>query len=470
MITFLTLFLGLFSGVHTVELAVEPPATRVELLVDGRPAGFALRPPYRFRVDFGGDLTPHRLTAIGRDAEGAEVARTSRDVNLIPREAGLEIAFEMEAADRPRAVHLQWRSVDRAPPERLELWLDGEPLIPAPDAGAVPEVVPLPELDLADIHFVTADLYFPNGWAARAERVFGGERGREIGADNTPVAVEVEGRRRLRRRDQAAGLIEVDGAPAQVLAIEHGAADVVIVRERSAFGELAALAAALQETHFGSLAFGRWADDRFFLVAPAPRLFFARQADEALYPVSPALPGEQGNLIYWLATEPYDPESSARQDLAQAVAMAGMLAASAARPRTVLLATGPEAPPIEPAEAAGVRRFLERLQVPLTVWYVQRSPGDLSRRERVAVQQRREAAAKAGEPPPPSRDELLAAARAAWGEAVVDVDALGDLTDATRELRDGVARQRILWIDGDYLPTAVSLAPGAPARLAGGAE
>jgi hypothetical protein len=33
-----------------------------------------------------------------------------------------------------------------------------------------------------------------------------------------------------------------------------------------------------------------------------------------------------------------------------------------------------------------------------------------------------------------------------------------------------VSRQRIVWIDGDYLPSEISLAPGAPARLAGGAD
>jgi hypothetical protein len=470
MITFLTLFLGLFTGTQTVELAVEPPVERVELLLDGERVGYDTHAPFRFQVDFGADPTPHRLTAVGLDAEGEEVARATRDLNLIPRAVGVEVALERAADGQPEAALLSWHSVDHSPPERLVFWLDGETLTEVDGFDAIPERVPLPALDLDDIHFVTAELYFPSGQVARAERVFGGELGREIDTDNTAVAVEVEGRRRLRRTEQAEGLVLVDGRPARVLAVEHGPAEVVIVRERSSRREMAMLTADMQIELFNPLIYGDWADDRLFFIGPAPRKLITAGARQALYPMSPAFPGARGNLIHWLVNEGYDPEAFSLQELPGAVAMAGMLAVTAARPRAVLLTIGPEAPPVEPGEGERVRRFLERLGVPLEIWYVQRDVSDLTRDERVAERRRRVEAVAAGEPPPPGRHENLERARRGWGEPVEDIGVVGDLTDATRALRDRIARQRILWIDGDHLPTEVSLAPGAPARLAGGAD
>lgn len=470
MITFLTLFLGLFSGTMTVELAVEPPVDRVELLFDGERVGFDGQAPFRFHVDFGRDLAPHRLTAVGLDAEGEEVVRATRDVNLVPRSVGVEIALERASDGQPRAALLSWHSVDHSPPQRLVFSLDGDALTDAGGIGSVPERVPLPEVDLDDIHFVTAELYFANGLVARAERVFGGDLGREIDTDNTAVAVEVAKRRRLRAAGEAAGLVLVDGEPARVLAVEHGPAELVIVRERSSHREISLLTASMQTVLFGPLSFGEWDEDRLFFVGPAPRHLLTAGAEQALYPMSPALPGSRGNLIHWLVNEHYDPEAFSLQELPGAVAMAGMLAVTAARPRAVLLTIGPEAPPIEPGEGERIRRFLERLGVPLEVWYVQRDVSELRREERDAERRRLQQALAAGEPAPPGRRENLERARRGWGEPVRNIGRLNDLTDATSALRGRIARQRILWIDGDYLPTTVSLAPDAPARLAGGAE
>jgi hypothetical protein len=472
MITFLTLFLGLVHGVHPVEVAAEPPVARVELLLDGEPVGAAAASPFSFDVDFGAEPAPHRLTAIGRDSDGREVDRASLVVNLIPRETGLEITLERDDEGRPRAARLRWQSAEGEAPERIAPWLDGEPLDAEWEPSGAPERVPLPRLD-GDIHLLTVELYFPGGEIARADRVFGGERGREIDTENTAVALEVDGRRRLRDAEQAEGLLRVGGAPAEVLAVEHGAADLVIVRERSAFRELSVLAPRQHDWHLRGVAFGGRNDDRFFLVSPTPRPLDPDNPAEALFTYSPALPGSRGGLIYWLAYEPYDPGRKVLpQDTTQATAVAGMVAADSARPRAVLLALGPEAGAINPRETARVRRFLERLRVPLVVWYVQRESPRLT----VEWEYEPEPPGSAEDtvepvpPPGPARDELLAAARQAWGDSVVDVGTFQALVEATRALRERVSRQRIVWIDGDHLPSEISLAPGAPARLAGGAD
>jgi len=472
MITFLTLFLGLVHGVHPVEVAAEPPVARVELLLDGEPVGAAAASPFSFEVDFGAEPAPHRLTAIGREAEGREVDRASLVVNRIPRESGLEITLERDDGGRPRAARLRCQSAEGEVPERIALWLDGEPLAAGWDPAGAPERVPLPPLD-GDIHFLAVELYFPGGGIARAERVFGGERGREIDAENTAVALEVDGRRQLRRPEQAKGLLRVGGVPAGVLAVEHGAADLVIVRERSAFYELAVMAPRQHDWHLRGVAFGGRNDDRFFLVSPAPRPLDPDYPAEALFTHSPALSGSRGGLIYWLAYEPYDPGRKVLpQDNTQATAVAGMVAANSARPRAVLLVLGPEAGAINPEETARVRGFLERLRVPLGVWYVQRESPSFTVEWHYGPEppESAEDAVEPVPPPGPARDELLAAARQAWGDSVVDVGTFQALVKATRALRERVSRQRIVWIDGDHLPAEVSLAPGAPARPAGGAD
>jgi len=83
------------------------------------------------------------------------------------------------------------------------------------------------------------------------------------------------------------------------------------------------------------------------------------------------------------------------------------------------------------------------------------------------------AAAAAGAATPPEEDEAarrgrrLAAARRRWG-AVEDVANVEDWLRVNRTMRDRLARQRILWIEGRHPPQAVTLEQ-APAwvRLVG---
>ena len=63
MIEFLTLMIGLVAGSRTVELAAEPPVVAVELLLDGEVVGRRDRPPWRFVLDLGPELSPHELLA-----------------------------------------------------------------------------------------------------------------------------------------------------------------------------------------------------------------------------------------------------------------------------------------------------------------------------------------------------------------------------------------------------------------------
>src|SRR5215208_314117 len=93
-IAFLTLFLGLLTGSHPVELSVSGPVAAVELRLNGAPIGTVSGPPWVQRVDLGAGLLPHELVARALDADGNELARARQWVNLPRPAAEVSIAVE----------------------------------------------------------------------------------------------------------------------------------------------------------------------------------------------------------------------------------------------------------------------------------------------------------------------------------------------------------------------------------------
>ena len=120
--------------------------------------------------------------------------------------------------------------------------------------------------------------------------------------------------------------------------------------------------------------------------------------------------------------------------MADAVAVAALQALAGNHRRAVLLVLGDAPEDASRYDAGTVRRYLEAVRVPLAVW----APGDL----------------KAAATPK----------TAAWG-TVRDVSAPRKLSSEFDRLRDDLAAQRIVWLEGSHLPTAVALAPGAAATI-----
>lgn len=455
MITFLTLFLGLVTGTWQVEVSATAPVTRVELLLDGATIGVDEAPPWGFEVDFGDEPAPHRLTAVGFDGEGAEVARTTIPINLQPRETGLSVLIDEPEKGAPVA-RLAWRSNDGSAPTRLAAWLDGNPIEVGTAPDTVPEGVqrlPLPSVDLGEVHFLTVEMTFGNGATARTERVFGGEIDRIIDTRNTAVAIETRRRRdRLDSPEDARGLILAAGEPATPVGLEDSGVDLVVVRDRSAHRELVAISGGRPITLVGRR------NDRMYLIGPSPRLAMHRWGHYELFPTTPALSGARGGLFDWLTRQIHDPAPGAPEELPAAVSVAGMQAAAGGRPRAVLLVIGPEAFPVAVEEAQQARRFLARLGVPLAVWRIQRDLNDLT------VEERMRAVDEAA--PAIDRRTVLAEARAAWGE-VEEITSPAAATRAAKRLLRRVDRQQVVWIDGDFLPTEITLAPDAEVTIAG---
>ena len=481
MITFATLFLGLTWGAQTVEVVAPAPAARVELLLDGAAVATDAEPPWRLECDLGDEPAPHLLEAVAYDAGGGEIARARQTVNLaLPR---AEVRMVLERADdgRAEAARLAWQSVEDAEPDAVEVSLDGEP-VPVED----PRRIPLPDHDPGALHVVSAELTFAGGAGARADVAFGGEFGEAISTENTAVAVRVESERALRSREDAAGLVTVDGEPLPLLAVEDERVDLVFVVERSAREPLMSLGWDLREREGAPVErhgpptsvrrepervvlpragskvsrTGLRNGDRMYLMlpvaTPAPG-----STPYDLFPLSQALSVKSGGSAWILTGHPGPEIGSPGQHVARAVAVAGIHAASGNRPRAVVLVLGPapdEASPFPPEVA---RRFLARLRVPLEVWYVEKSwkamrgeerrafwkgQEDVPRKTRLVVRNHAEDRAR--------RRDLAAAG---WGMPR-DVDSLETLLEEARRLREGLEHQRVLWVAGRFLPHDVSLA------------
>jgi len=161
-------------------------------------------------------------------------------------------------------------------------------------------------------------------------------------------------------------------------------------------------------------------------VVPRALRSAGQQVDFDLFSVSPEIRARQGGLLWILTREVQvgGPASSIRfQD---AVTLAGLQAAGSERRRAVLLILGDPWEDHSRFEVAVVRRFLESLNVPLFVWSV-------------------------GDGVAPGGD---------WG-ASDTISTYGDLKQAWRALEKSLNRQRVVWLDGSYLPNAVEIAPAA---------
>ena len=468
-LAFLSLFLGLTVGVHHVELAVDGTPAAVEVTVDGRSCGVRSAPPWRFACDFGDALEPHRLVAVARDAAGGETARASRTVNFEVRQADAGIGLLRDADGAVAEARLVWRQVEGEPPATLEIAFDGEPLPVAAPTGAdevssdgeppaAELTFPLPPHDPDSLHFLAAELSFPGGAVARAETAWGGVLGEEVSTRNTAVALELAGGGRpgLAELAAAADLRSAAGEPLQALALDRGVADFVAVSTASATRELALLRRGFERGGLSAGQAGMRRGDRFFLLRPTLERVEAGGDSVDLFRVSPPRAAGDGGLAWQLTHVVFPPGGA--EALPDAVAMAGLLASLGGRPRALVLVLGPAAAVADGRfSAAEARRFLARIGVPLSVWYVE-ADGRTRRR---------------GDPPgldPAARRARLDALRRTWGE-VEEVPSFESLLVASRALRERVDRQRVVWVEGDHLPHEVRLGGARPGlRLLAGAE
>ncbi len=392
MIEIITLFLGLYHGVQAVELevAASPRGDKVavvELWLDGEAAGTLSGPPWRLAVDLGPWLAPHELIAVARDAEGRELDRARRWVN--------------RGALRP--IESAWEKPGVSPSPRTGSWKGGDG----------------PESQVVDLGF----------WGAA-----------------TAVVLSLALGARLLPAEEMRDWFLAGGEPLEVLRVEHGPAEVVIVKDPAVEPYLDRIAGFLRRCRLPAAGFGDDVSVRFISPRAAPVSRVARGTD--VFNFTGEIASDDHGLL-WHSAVVRPLEFRAR--VSDAVAMAGLEAHAGRRRRAVVLMMAREAmgPSRYPPPAA--RDFLKDLQVPLYVW-------DFGIVDRGSTRGA------------PAAGKWERARDLAHGR-VLDLEEtcawIGRVQSALREVREGLRRQRVVWLEGAHLPNRVELSGPARIRLAG---
>ena len=130
MIEFVSFFLGLFTGIHPVELAVSGSVAAVEVRLDGRQVGTLQGAPWALDVDFG-DLAPHQLVVVAYDAGGGQLGVARQWINLIGPAPEEDLELTIDAAASPPTASLRWPAAGEqagGTPDAVEMLFGGEPV------------------------------------------------------------------------------------------------------------------------------------------------------------------------------------------------------------------------------------------------------------------------------------------------------------------------------------------------------
>jgi hypothetical protein len=438
MIAFQTLLLGLIFGRIPIQLIVTPPVARVEVRLDGVAIGSATGPPWTVEHDFGAAPLPHRLTAVGFDRSGRQVARTERWLNFGREQAEVSVALQRDGPKgRPEFAAVAWNAVVSEPPA-VTATLDGA-AVPVRD----PRRIALPRVDLGTTHLLSVEVEFGKGLSKGADVAFGGDVADTAETELTAIAVVRPAGLEPLRLGPVRHLFSVDSAPTAPVAIETGIAEVALVYDDGVW-ETARERATTMTTNLS------WAfrlgptDDRFFVVSPSALLRHDASGRHLLmYPQSPPvrLAGLGDLRVVFSVIGGMRQQRAAT--VATAVATAGAAVAARSHRRAVVLllakarAAGTE-PAHEPGPASSVtggreadaltiaaaRAYLAALRVPLVVWSL--------------------AGPAAASPAAP------------WG-AAEEVSSGKRLRAAVKRLRARLDSQEIVWFAGRHLPQDITL-------------
>ncbi len=425
MIAFVTLFLGLVTGEQMVEVAVSGSVATVELRLDGELVGSLSAAPWKRTLDFGRELTTHELVAVAHDSAGVEVGRAIQQVNVPRSPVEMEILLHGWEGGRPRYARLIWRSAFLIEPDSIAISLDGKAL-----ATDDLSHIELPEVDAKSLHFISAELTFPDNQRSTAQSIFGGRYGVEVESELTAVPVLSVGRRLERPEDGRGWLRRPSGEPLRVVAVEDEVAEVVIVRDDAALGTLQRLGRTLRRERPRTYRqVGLLAEDRLFLMSARAVISARPEVAYALYPISRAFGLADVPLPVALSVVGFSAETHTQQRLSDAVTVAGVKAAAGGKRRAVLLIVA------DCSERSGqwtgdeARRFLAELRVPLEVWTTRR----------------------------PDRES------GGFCRGASLLKNTGSYLGALGRLRRLIGRQQILWVEGRHLPREIVLADTAPA-------
>jgi hypothetical protein len=392
-IVFLSLFLGLVTGVQNVALRVDEGVKSVRIELGGREVARMESAPWSARVDFGAALRPADLTAIAYDADGKEITRIAQTINMSRPAAELEIVIRREG-QRPVDAQLVGRHRLHSIATGAKLALDGTPVRVGRDFHAR-----LPELDAAHPHVVSAEMKFEDGEVARRDVVLSATAfSRSVETELTPMLVMAEGDPKTVSVENC---FTSAGAPLKATVVEKSDALVVMVRDPAT---------------------------RPVVLPAAQSRFDADTAERIVWPVSRPInaPGEPTAIAFpqsvnhgktasaaWLLTQRLSPAPVATEprQFADAVAVAALTTLEKNHRRAVVLVVS-KAADTSLYSPAAVRAYLEEVGVPLFVWSADGARPDLT---------------------------------AAWGR-IDDISTAAGMEAAIARLNASLAAQRIVWV------------------------
>lgn len=422
MIAFASLYLGLVVGAQSVTVIASAPVAAVQFQLDGQPAGRISEKPWSAEIDFGEELEPHELVAVALDAKGREIGRATQWLNLPRPPAEIEIVLERDETGRATAARLTSSGRTAARPTRVSLSLDRRPLSLDSAWRAV-----LPGYDPLTPHVLSAEVEFPSDIRTRSDIALGGGASGDAKSELTAVAFRVRGGGGAPSLETLRGGFSRKGQALNLVAVDHGPADVLVVRDF--------------ETATAKLSFGirgplidRWVEkgDRIRIVWPiAKQIIPLKEGRAELFEMSRLLTRSEGGFYGLLTRLRYPDSYSPPYRFADAVAVAGLQGHSGGSRRAVVLVVGTSSRDDSVYLPAAVKRYLERIQVPLHVWSL--------------------TAAGAGSPSP-------------WGD-VEDVSSLSGLSRAATRLKEDLAGQHVAWFEGRHRPQDI-----VPAQSAAGIE
>lgn len=432
MLEFTTLLLGLFVGSRTVAFATAENVATIDLMIDGRVVeqmavanGSASAP-----VEFGEDLLPRRVRAIGRDQEGEEVAIAERWINLPHGEIEAALILRGDSTS-PTSASIIYSSLSREEPRLsgFTVTVDGQQV-----NSNDPHNIPLPRLPGDRVRLLRSTLDFENGERIHLARLFGRGFTDEVDARLQPIRVQ-----QLENASPAQNTIGDCLPPAaRVIAVENEEPLVFVVRDLTALAPLRQMLGLehargsnrikleRRVSRLAPLRSGQSIVQVWPLAATTSRDGIRVDTFPSSEPVHPKQAGMAGVMLETFRIPQPQP-----QRLSDAVAVAGLRAFSSGRPSAVVLLLGPGTRDRSVFTAETVRRYLEALQVPFYVWGI-----------------------------------ANASSSSPWGESV-SLQSLSDLEGVVARLADELADQKVVWVHGDYLPQEICLSPSCDCRPSG---
>ncbi len=434
MIEFVSLFLGLLVGPRPVELAVDDSVAAVELSLDGRQVARLDGPPWSTTVDLGPELLPHRLEAQALDAGGRRLERVSKLINTSSSNYAVSIALDLATGAGRRTGRIVWRAVLDRQPTVLDARFDGQPLaIDSSGRFVLPTHAP------GKRHAIEVVLGFKDGRSARADLTFGGGFGERVTSSLTAVPITFRnsgaGAAMPISAEDVEGWFEQGGEPLSIFGTATEPGRLFVLRDESVVSELGWL-----ERRSAGLGLERAEPAEYLtyrVTAISPRPVAKHQQTFKLVDLGP-VDQEGGLLPLLLSSRPLVRSGSGRekllrrQKLWESLAVAGLNAAATNRPRAVLLLLGVAPEDESLLAAAQTARYLSSVRVPLFVWT-----------------------------PLPETLERLD-----LGDSARYASGLAGLDQTIRRIAVELASQTIVWAEGEYLPTEVTLGAAAPPDVA----